>query len=79
MTGFTAFVRKEFEEIRKTSRMWVLPGIMLFFGLTNPILAKLTPLLLKSTAGTQSGLVIQMPDPPTSIRTAVSHRTSPSS
>ena len=63
MTGFTAFVRKEFEEIRKTSRMWVLPGIMLFFGLTNPILAKLTPLLLKSTAGTQSGLVIQMPDP----------------
>lgn len=63
MTGFTAFLRKEFEEIRKTSRMWVLPGIMLFFGLTSPILAKLTPLLLKSTTGTQSGLVIQMPDP----------------
>ena len=63
MTGFTAFVRKEFEEIRKTSRMWVLPGIMLFFGLTSPILAKLTPLLLKSTAGSQPGMTIQIPDP----------------
>jgi ABC-2 type transport system permease protein len=63
MSGFAAFVRKEFEEIRKTSRMWVLPGIMLFFGLTSPILAKLTPLLIRSTAGSQPGMTIQMPDP----------------
>jgi ABC-2 type transport system permease protein len=62
MSGFAAFVRKEFEEIRRTSRMWVLPGIMLFFGLTSPLLAKLTPLLLKST-GAQTGMVIQIPDP----------------
>jgi ABC-2 type transport system permease protein len=63
MSGFAAFVRKEFEEIRKTSRMWVLPGIMFFFGLTSPILAKLTPLLLKSTAGSNPGLNIQIPEP----------------
>jgi ABC-2 type transport system permease protein len=63
MSAFAAFQRKEFEEIRRTSRIWVLPTIMVFLALTSPLLAKLTPLLLKSTAVSGSGVTIQIPTP----------------
>lgn len=58
-----ALLRKELREIRSTARLWVLPGIILFFALTGPILAKLTPLLLSSGALTEGGLVIELPEP----------------
>ena len=32
MTGFTAFLWKEFVEIRRTWRIWVIPGMLVFFG-----------------------------------------------
>lgn len=63
MRGFRAFLRKEVREILRTWRIWVLPGIVLFFALSGPVLALLTPQLLKSVAGSQPGLVIQLPDP----------------
>lgn len=63
MRGFRAFLAKELREILQTWRIWVLPGIVLFFALSGPILALLTPQLLKSVAGSQPGLVIQLPDP----------------
>ena len=63
MTGFGAFFAKEILEIRRTWRAWVVPGLLLFFGVTSPILALVTPSLLASVAGSQPGLVIQMPEP----------------
>ena len=61
--GFGAFVAKEMLETRKTWRLWVLPGVLVFLGLTTPILAAVTPALLKATAQRQPGVVIQFPAP----------------
>lgn len=63
MSGFRAFLGKELREIRKTWRMWVLPGILLFLGLTTPVLAAATPYLLKMTAQRTPGVVIEFPTP----------------
>ena len=43
MSGFGAFFGKEFWEIRKTWRIWVLPGMLVFFAISSPILALITP------------------------------------
>jgi ABC-2 type transport system permease protein len=62
MSGFAAFAGKEAKEILRTWRIWVLPGILLFFALTGPVLAKLTPQLLGAAGGDQlKGLVIPTP------------------
>lgn len=64
MSGFGAFLRKEMREIFRTWRIWVLPGIVLFFALSGPPLAKVTPQLLDSLMSEQQpGVVIQLPDP----------------
>ncbi len=62
MTGFAAFLSKELLEIRRTWRIWVIPGMLLFFGITSPIVALMTPSLVAGLAGSQPGLVIQIPD-----------------
>jgi len=62
MSGFAAFAGKEAREILRTWRIWVLPGILLFFAMTGPVLAKLTPQLVGALAGDQlKGLVIPTP------------------
>ena len=66
MTGFGAFLWKEFVEIRRTWRIWVIPGMLVFFGVTSPIIAALTPALVRSMAASQPGVVIQIP-PPTAL------------
>ncbi|MHC4563904.1 MAG: ABC transporter permease [Planctomycetota bacterium] len=63
MTGFLAFLSKEFLEIRRTWRIWVLPGMIVFFAVASPIVALVTPALVASIAGSQPGVVIQLPDP----------------
>jgi len=63
VSGFRAFLRKELRETRKTWRLWVLPGILVFLGLTTPILAAATPYLLKMTAQRTPGVVIRFPSP----------------
>lgn len=63
MTGFLAFLRKELLEIRRTWRLWVIPGLLVFAGLTSPIVAALTPALLRSMAAKQPGVVIELPTP----------------
>ena len=63
MTGFIPFLRKELIEIRRTWRLWVLPGMLVFFGLTSPIIAALTPALLRSMATRQPGVAIRLPAP----------------
>jgi len=65
MRGFSVFLGKEFKEIVRTWRMWVLPVIMIAFGVMSPVLAKITPQLLDSIAGEQAGVVLEIPDPTT--------------
>jgi len=69
MTGLLAFLRKEFTEILRTWRIWVIPGMLLFFGLISPIIAALTPALVQSMASAQPGVVVKLP-PPTALDAA---------
>ncbi len=43
MSSFRAFLGKELREIVRTWRIWVLPGIVLFFAVTGPVIARLPP------------------------------------
>ena len=70
MTGLGAFLRKEMTEIRRTWRLWVIPGMLVFVGITSPIIAVLTPALVRSVAAAQPGVVVQLP-PPTALDAAV--------
>jgi len=63
MNGFSAFLAKERLEVVRTWRIWVIPGMLLFFGITSPVIALVTPKLIGSLAGSQPGVVIQLPDP----------------
>ncbi|MBK7831344.1 MAG: ABC transporter permease [Gemmatimonadetes bacterium] len=63
MSGFIPLLAKEFLEIRRTWRLWVVPGFLAFFAVTGPIMALLTPRLLASMAAQQPGVVITVPDP----------------
>ena len=63
MKSLLAFLEKELMEIRRTWRIWVLPGMLVFFGLTSPIIAAVTPDLVRSMAAAQPGVVIQLPAP----------------
>ena len=63
MNGYAAFLGKEWMEIRRTWRIWVIPGLLLFFGLTSPILALVAPSLISSLAGSQPGMTITLPPP----------------
>ncbi len=63
MSGFGAFLAKEWLEILRTWRIWVIPGMLLFFAVTSPIMALAMPALLGSLAGSEPGMVIQIPDP----------------
>jgi len=63
MSGFGAFLAKERLEIVRTWRIWVIPGMLVFFAVTSPIIALVTPALLGSLAGSEPGMVIQIPDP----------------
>jgi len=62
MRGFIAFARKEVVEILRTWRIWVLPGILLFFALTGPAMARYTPEIVAAVAGSQlAGFTLPTP------------------
>ena len=62
MTGSVTFARKEVHEILRTWRIWVLPGILLFFALTGPVLARYTPQIVSAFAADQlAGFTIPRP------------------
>lgn len=64
MKGFAAFARKEATEIVRTWRAWVLPGMLLFFALTGPFMAKFTPQIVGAVGGDQlAGLMKALPTP----------------
>ena len=55
MSGFVVFAGKEAREILKTWRIWVLPGILIFFAVTGPMLARFTPEIVGALAGSELG------------------------
>ena len=61
MKGFAAFLGKELWEIRRTWRVWVVPGVVLCFAFTSPILAYVTPHVVASMVKSQPGLTIILP------------------
>lgn len=63
MKGFASFVRKEAVEILRTWRLAVLPGIVLFFALTGPVLARYMPEIMKSLGGATGGIQFIIPKP----------------
>ncbi|MBN2490464.1 MAG: ABC transporter permease [Planctomycetes bacterium] len=63
MSALAAFLAKEGLEVRRTWRIWVLPGLILFAAIASPVAALLLPLFLEQMAGSQPGVFIRMPDP----------------
>lgn len=63
MNGFPVLLGKEWMEIWRTWRIWVLPGILLVVGLSSPILAAITPWLLESLTTEGAEVIIQIPEP----------------
>lgn len=64
MRGFTQILRKELMEILHTWRIFVFPGIMAFFAITDPIMQRYTKELVGALAGDQMGdLGSIIPDP----------------
>ena len=41
-----AFLKKEWMEMTRTGRMWILVLIFVLFGIMNPAMAKLTPWMM---------------------------------
>lgn len=60
--GGLVLFKKEIREIFRTSRIYVIPGLFLFFGFLSPITAKMAPQLIKSISG-PSGVQIILPPP----------------
>jgi len=56
------FLKKEFKEILKTYKIWVVPLIFIFFGLMSPIVVKLLPKILEGQMKAQN-IAFKMPTP----------------
>lgn len=65
MTGFWAFARKEAVEILRTWRIWVLPGMLIFFALTGPLMARFTPEIITAVGGDQVAAIAKAIPTPT--------------
>lgn len=59
MKGFAAFAEKELLEQLRNYKILILLAVLFLFGMTSPLLAKLTPELLKNVSG--SGITITLP------------------
>jgi ABC-2 type transport system permease protein len=64
MKGFLVLLHKEIREQFKTNKVLIVAAVFLFFGLSEPILTKYLPEIIKAAPST-GGIIIQMP-PPTS-------------
>jgi ABC-2 type transport system permease protein len=62
MRGFAVFLGKEITEIVRTWRLYVVPGILIFFGLASPLIAHVTPALISNMMGAQGqAITIEVP------------------
>lgn len=62
LAGFRAFLGKEFAEIVRTWKIWVLPPIMALFAITGPPLARWSEELLRSLIDDDTAMP-DLPDP----------------
>lgn len=60
MKTLCAFIKKEFVEICRTSKITILGIVFVLFGIMNPAIAKLTPWMMEMMAGSlkESGLSV---------------------
>lgn len=63
MSGFETWIWKELLEIRRTWRRFVLPLLVLGMAIASPVLARITPDLLRSISSSDPSVVIQLPEP----------------
>lgn len=56
MNQFTAFIRKEFMELTRTGKLFILMVLFVLFGIMNPAIAKLTPWMMENL--TETGFTI---------------------
>jgi len=56
------FLKKEFKEILKTYKIWVVPLIFVFFGFMSPITTKLLPKILEGQMKA-ANVAIKLPSP----------------
>ncbi len=61
MSGFSAFLRKEFLEQRRTYKLLIMLAVFTLFGMMSPLLAKITPDILGSMD--MEGVTITVPEP----------------
>lgn len=64
MNGFVSYSKKEFLEQLRNYKILILLSVLALFGMTSPLLAKMTPELLKNLSG--SGITISLPKVTTS-------------
>jgi len=61
MSSYLAFTKKEFTECFRSSKMVIMAVVFLLIGIMNPVLAKVTPDILKSLAS--DGMTISVAKP----------------
>jgi ABC-2 type transport system permease protein len=61
MRAFVAFTKKEFCEITRTYKLFIMLTIFFLIGMMNPITAKITPVLIKEYM--PKGMQITIPEP----------------
>jgi len=61
MNGYLAFLKKEISEYAKTYKLFIMLVLFAVLGIANPLVAKLTPDILKSLA--TDGVTIAIPEP----------------
>jgi ABC-2 type transport system permease protein len=63
MSGLRAFLRKELRETLHTWRLWVLPGLLVFLGITAPVITALTPKIIEFAARQSPGTTVTIAQP----------------
>jgi ABC-2 type transport system permease protein len=63
MNGLRAFLRKEMRETLHTWRLWVLPGLLVFLGVTAPVITALTPKIIELAAKSSPGTTVTIAQP----------------
>lgn len=63
MSGFDTWVWKELLELSRTWRRFVLPLLLLIMAVLSPVLAYVTPDLVRSLTSNDPSVIIQVPEP----------------
>lgn len=79
MRAWLAFTKKEFQEAWRSGKLVLFFLIFLLFGIMSPAIAKLTPWLLETMAGSMadSGMIITMAQPDAASSWAQFYKNSP--